>query len=268
MGYTRLTAYGSRCDVAIYEKEPPVGGRGGKRNRFSEASSAVSSIPFDGQDAENADKQAKVRAKANASRVKMAFSRLCASNLGGGDHPVLASLTYAENMEDVTRGRSDFAAFGRSIRKTFGAHVRYISVLEFQRRGAVHFHALIWGLPADVVARERSARVVAKIWGRGFADLKVTDGSEKLAGYLGKYLSKSMSDSRLFGLKAYVASRNVKRPLVDKFALLGPYFAGLVPGCDLSTAILLTSDEKETHWMGRAIYKRYFIGNSYAESNA
>ena len=92
-----------------------------------------------------------------------------------------------------------------------GQDFRYIAVPEFQKRGSVHFHLMVWGLAKEKVKSERDKRYFAKIWSYGFLDVMQTDGSDKLAGYLAKYMAKSFIDKRLVSKKAYMASRNVRR---------------------------------------------------------
>lgn len=107
------------------------------------------------------------------------------------------SLTYAENMCDSERGWADFRKFTRRLRKEF-PFCKWLVVLEYQDRGAVHFHFVTdcW-FPHDLITR---------LWDRGF--VFVSDFGEdlmKCAGYLGKYLSKNFS----VGMR-YTRSRNME----------------------------------------------------------
>src|SRR5690606_15820961 len=102
-----------------------------------------------------------------------------ASNLGGSSLPILATLTYRDNFTDLSGAYKHFSAFIQSLRHKFGKTFKYICVPEFQKRGAVHFHALFWGLPENLLSLERKSRTLATIWGKGFVYLKQTDGNEK-----------------------------------------------------------------------------------------
>src|SRR5690606_27837965 len=101
-----------------------------------------------------------------------------------------------------------------ALRNKFGKAFSYIAVSEFQKRGAIHFHALFWGLPAEVFSQERQTRTIALIWKQGFVYMKETDGNDKLSSYLAKYMVKTFTDPRLKNKKAYLASRNIKRPKI------------------------------------------------------
>lgn len=153
------------------------------------------------------------RRKDNAGRSSMAFKRLVQSNLRSGENPVFCTLTFKENRTDVSECAEFFHLFVKRMRYTFGKDFRYVAVPEFQKRGAVHYHALLWGLPESIVIRERKDRTLAELWGQGFVDLMETDGSGKLATYLAKYMVKAIEDIRLLFHKAYFASRNVFRPV-------------------------------------------------------
>lgn len=155
---------------------------------------------------------AKARRQDHAKRAQMDFKRLVRANLGESDHPVLVTLTYRENAVEVSKCYKDFTAFNQRLRAAYKTEFKYVSVVEFQRRGAVHFHALYWRLPAYVVYRERQIRNLAYLWGHGFVYLKQTDSSYKIANYLAKYMVKAFTNPLLFNQKAYVASRNIKRP--------------------------------------------------------
>lgn len=105
---------------------------------------------------------------------------------------------------------------------------------------------------------ERRTRLVAQMWGQGFVDLVCTDGSHKISGYLSKYMSKTFVDSRLRGKKAFIASRNIKRPVVQKNAMVEPLFFGDLEDIpDLSTALLLKERHYDTVWLGRGRYRLY-----------
>jgi len=87
-----------------------------------------------------------------------------------------------------------------------------IIVPEFSPNKRIHGHALIFGLPlcwGDIkkgkkrvfYGDERRTRKLAKMWGQGYVDCVQTDGSEKLAGYLGKYFSKAFDEPMFYGMR-------------------------------------------------------------------
>ncbi len=219
MGYNKIISYGDTLEVYEYEKDlyRLVEGRNDKRkNNSSDAdfdTSGKNSL------SERDSEVASGKRSDNARRSVVAFRRLVASNLGGSARPVLVTLTYRDNFTDLKGSYKHHSTFVQSLRYKYGKAFKYISVPEFQKRGAVHFHALFWGLPESVFLHERETREIAGTWGKGFVFLKETDGDNKLAVYLTKYMSKAFLDPKLKNQKAYTASKNVLRPLIQK----GPF---------------------------------------------
>lgn len=245
MGYNKVIKYGRFIEVYEYEKDIQNCREKGRRLKVKAGRPSFSPSGADIEDKRG-------RREDNARRAGLAFARLVEANMAEPPSPVLITITYAENITDIGLARRDFNAFARAVRAVCGSAVRYICVPEFQQRGAIHFHALFWGLPDSLVARERDFRFFAGIWGKGFVDMIFTDGSVKIAWYLTKYMRKNFVDTRLLFKKAYLCSRNVLRPSVDKRPLMLFYKMG-----DLSTAELLTEKFFDTQWMGKGRFSRY-----------
>jgi len=188
----------------------------------------------------------------NVNVVKNQFLRIVQSNLIS-ESPVLVTLTFKDHITEISEAYTWFRVFNQRMRYHFGKDFKYIAVPEFTKIGRVHFHALYWGLPLGIVASERVSRTIANIWGLGFIDLKTTDGSLKIAGYLCKYMLKTICDKRLFGEKAYVCSRNVLRPVSVSGEIFTPFLDDIV-GVDNSP---VRSVEYDTMWLGRCSYKKY-----------
>ena len=141
----------------------------------------------------------------------------------------------------------------------------------------MHFHCLFWGLPQELGCKgryvkwgryirfihecepgrqcERRTRDIQALWQRGFVDCRVTDGNAALAGYLSKYMQKSMHDARLVGRQAYSCSRNILRPVLAASSTLSNYLGEIIPVDNVP----LQTFEFETRFLGRAIYQRHNI---------
>jgi len=209
MAYSKAILSGSRLEYWNYERTPP--------QRFNRSNAKR------GQYRKDARRRAD-----NARRTRENFKRLVAANLTRDSNPALLTLT-------VYRGLSTATAFlylrelFRTLRDVRNWNIRHISVVEYQKRGTIHFHCLVWGLPDEIICThkrgtshalcrnrgkcERTTRNIQRLWSAGYVDCIETDGHPKLAGYLAKYMSKAMSDIRLGGEKAYSASRNILRPM-------------------------------------------------------
>jgi S-adenosylmethionine:tRNA-ribosyltransferase-isomerase (queuine synthetase) len=77
--------------------------------------------------------------------------------------------------------------------------------VEFQKRGAIHFHMLC-NLPyVDV-------NELAKVWKNGFIKLNRLDNVDNVGAYITKYMTKDNVDARLIGKKCYTMSKGLNEP--------------------------------------------------------
>jgi len=188
----------------------------------------------------------------NIRQLRKSFLRLVSSNLVGIEYPVFLTLTF-ENLYGPRYGYKCTRLFFQRLRTHCGEQLRFIYVPEFQKRGAVHFHALVWGIPHDKVLTERTTRFIAKLWGYGFIDILQSDGSPKLAGYLAKYMVKGLADERLRGFKGYSASRNCYRPEV----VSGEGFSKKMLDAVAVDKSLVAFHEFDSLYLGKGQYYKY-----------
>lgn len=231
----------------------------------------------------------------NLQRLRKSFTRLIRCNLAGASRPFLLTLTMHQ-IVSLEQAYSHLTNFIVQIRRRYGKEFRYVGVPEFQKRGAVHFHILVWDLPHDVYLKEGSfgarkgntlyrwyrflqenniplerlgaCRSLQHTWARGFLDCTPTDGSEKLSSYLAKYMLKASVDERLRGQKSYFSSRNALRPLL----LTAPTQAQKDFAKEHGIDLVDTGDNQviykssfDTMWLGRCIVTKYKL-NTHAES--
>lgn len=197
------------------------------------------------------------RREDNVRRMCAKFKRLVWSNLSNGDAPAFLTLTLARDLSYET-GRKLHNQFFKRLAKS-GYSLRYISIPEFQLSGRLHFHVLVWGLSEDIVKNEKNTRFLANQWGYGFIDVFQTDNSPRLAGYLAKYLSKSLYDKRFYAKKAYTTSSNIVRSVSLNTSVQTSYLKEVI-GYDyneLSTVPPLLSKTYDTKWLGQCYYNKY-----------
>lgn len=235
------------------------------------------------------------RALRNVKRAKVQFRRLVRATLDIGK-PAFVTLTMAD-ISDIGQAYRDFSLFGGRMRKVFGSSVAWIAVPEYQARGAVHFHALIWGLPRDVIFNESpfesyignrrgralvnfisfceehgydphlasGSRALQSLWRRGWCDISPTDGSPKLASYLAKYMLKEMRRTGSGGRKCYLSSRNVVRPVRTNLRTAIAHIKTQVlqphrrkvKRVGVDNYVLARETQYDTQWLGRCNYKMY-----------
>ena len=256
MVYTKFIRSGNNFELYEYEREPRyMARRGGRRKHAGSPDGADTSAG-----GENPDPPLQVpsrgKSEDNARRASLAFRRLVSSNLSRFKPPILITFTYEENITDLSVGYADYRSFVQALRYKYGRAFKYICVPEFQKRGAVHFHALFWGLPEKIFLQERTTREIAGLWGMGFVFMKQTDGDGKLSSYLSKYMAKAFVDPRLRNKKAYVSSRNIKRPTIGrKFSPTWPVMDDYVG--ENNPAIL--DKTYDTPWLGKCRYRLFKI---------
>jgi len=255
MGYVKAIIYGTCLELYSYEKD--IRATGGKKRTVQKPLDL--SIVANGGSIDPIQELRKRQGHKN--RAISSFRRLVIANNGFTTPPALITFTYAENQTSLDVGYKDFHACIRAMRHTFGSSFRYIAVPEFQKRGAIHFHALFWGLPENICSTERDTRMVATLWGRGFVDCYATDGSVKLAGYLAKYMSKSYLDVRLSNKKAYRCSRNVFRPVIEK-NLGGIWYLSHCYGIGVDNPPC-KDVEFQTQYLGKGRYRLYNLISTY-----
>lgn len=118
------------------------------------------------------------------------------------------TLTFGNVDFDFTDVKACNRAFKRFIMRLKYRYpdLQYLAVIEFQERGAVHYH-MICNLP--FVKKSDLAR----IWGYGFVKINAIDKVDNVGAYISKYMAKDLDDTRLQGLKAYQYSRTLQKPV-------------------------------------------------------
>jgi hypothetical protein len=238
IAYTKVVQSGDLIEVYDYEKAPsPKRFTVKKKKRFRNR-----------------------RLKRNAQRAKDNFRRVVRTTLARGK-PAFCTLTMV-SVESVKTSYKCLSQFTTNLRRSFGNDIAWVGVVEFQRRGAVHFHLLIWGLPDEAINDERYTRDIQTLWGRGWLDIFTTDGSPKIASYMAKYMYKSMQDDRLSAEKSYTASRNVLRPVLLNTPTTLAYFEAEYPeirAVDNSLDFYEQERVYSTEWLGRCHYRKFTV---------
>lgn len=121
-----------------------------------------------------------------------------------GEYAKFITLTYAENMQDIDRAAKDLDRWLQRVRRKLGT-VHYLWVMEFQKRGAIHYHLLLDYQP--VIPWEW----LQESWPHGDAGIKAIKHVDNVGAYVAKYMAK-LDDRRLDGRRAYGTSRGMKEP--------------------------------------------------------
>jgi len=153
------------------------------------------------------------RREDNLYSVRQQIRRLVeCNNEKWGYPPVFLTFTFKENITDVTYANSIFHDFIRRLASEIRKRPRYLAIIEFQKRGAVHYHCVFFNLDIAIEQRERRERFIAHLWGAGFVDIERIRNARVASAYVCKYLDKAVHDKRLIGRKAFFTSRSLFRP--------------------------------------------------------
>lgn len=187
----RVVISGNQIEIYNYEKDVIFGYKDKKKDlkgRQSVASEEDREI--------NRDKVFK--------RARTELRRLINSNVE--EDSKFLTLTFKENVLDLDYANNEFKKFIKRLNYHFKIKVKYSCVVEFQKRGAIHYHVILYNLNGKI-----NLNKLSEIWGNGFIKLNKIKGIDNVGAYICKYMTKS-EDSRLEGRKMYFNSRNLNKP--------------------------------------------------------
>jgi hypothetical protein len=217
MGYTRVLRYGDIIELYEYEKDRTCAK---ERHISTLAKNRAKKI----RELSKSRKQYK-RKHRSILRSVYSFFRLCHHNncLASSIHFFTLTFAYDLTYKEAIRFVAEFL---RRIKKQVkGAPFSYISTPELTKKGRFHFHILVYNLSPEITKNEfnpyavyqsnltpRATRNIQRQFQRGYVDIRVArDHSEKIAGYMAKYMAKALFDDRYEAERGYNCSRNIER---------------------------------------------------------
>lgn len=197
----KVIVAGNVIELYEYEKEvrtgkdkdfeKPVGRRGKRREGL-----------------EWIDKETREKNRADAlQRAKKTLRRLINANVDAwGEKAKFFTLTFRDNVQDIKMANYEFKKFRQRLEYYLGLRLKYVAVIEFQQRGAVHYHMVTFNMPYVPHAE------LERIWGHGFIKVNAIDEVDNVGAYVTKYMTKDNDDERLKGEKCYFSSRGLIKP--------------------------------------------------------
>lgn len=173
--------------IEVYDYKNYVKGNGGARVR-GEATEEAKQINYSNTN----------------QRRRDTIRRLACCNFDN-KYDKFLTLTFADNKTNVIECNILFKAFIRKLKLKYNSNLKYLAVIEFQQRGAVHYHVL---LDIPFVPQEK----LQELWGHGFVFINAISHVDNIGAYIVKYMTKDNKDTRLMGLQAYLHSRNLRKP--------------------------------------------------------
>ena len=155
------------------------------------------------------EKDKKINREKVLSRARRDLRRLINTNIR--DISKFMTLTFADNIQDFDVANYEFKKFIQRLSYELHTKVEYVCVPEFQKRGAIHYHVLMFNVPYIASKRLR------ELWGQGFIRINKIDSVTNVGAYICKYMQKDFdTDDRLMGKKCYFSSRKLEKPVVIK----------------------------------------------------
>lgn len=116
------------------------------------------------------------------------------------------TLTFADNIKDLDLANYEFKKFILRLNYHYKIKVKYSAVIEFQKRGAIHYHVVLYNLTQKI-----DVGVFQDIWKQGFIKINSIKDVDNVGAYVCKYMTKT-DDDRLLGRKMYFNSRGLNKP--------------------------------------------------------
>lgn len=154
----------------------------------------------------------KERTDLSIARARKSLYRIIMTNLNSKqkNKNLFVTFTFKKNETDIKKANYEFKKFIQRFYFFMGAKYKYITVIEFQKRGAVHYHTLFFDVPYIKNLHVR----ITELWGHGYTDIKPLYDIKNISAYLSKYIRKGFFDKRLGNHKAYFCSRSCSYPQV------------------------------------------------------
>lgn len=230
--YLKVIATGSVFEIYEYEKMPVLPSQ--KKKKKKELDDEYCDIEFDNTLTDR---------KNNMHKSRNNFRRLVTANFDDGSKFI--TLTFEDNITDVKRANKEFKKYIQRMRYRYG-NFKYANVIQFQKRGAVHYH-MMSDLP--YIPHEE----LEKIWGHGFVGINQIDHVDNVGAYMIRYMVEDMTDTRLMGEKSYSTSKNLDRPI----EFVGDKAEEIIKMYDLENKKTVYNSSYTTEHLGNASYKQY-----------
>lgn len=159
---------------------------------------------FRGRQSIASDEDKEINREKVFKRARTNLRRLINSNIESDSK--FLTLTFKDNITDLDLANNEFKKFIKRLNYHFNIKTKYSCVIEFQKRGAIHYHCILYNLAGKVDLNKLS-----EIWGNGFIKLNKINGIDNVGAYICKYMIKT-DDKRLEGRKMYFNSRNLIKP--------------------------------------------------------
>ncbi|HLM84318.1 MAG TPA: hypothetical protein VK254_03875 [Candidatus Bathyarchaeia archaeon] len=125
-----------------------------------------------------------IRSKRTLKRLINSNSEIYKKSNGKFYPPVFMTITFAQNITDVKKANKEFTNFIKKLNYNVWNmkknKLKYAGVIEFQKRGAVHYHVIFFNL------KYTTQKQIADIWSNGFIKINKIKNISNLGSYVCK----------------------------------------------------------------------------------
>lgn len=196
------------------------------------------------------------------------------------DLKTFVTLTFEDNVIDLKYSNKEFKKFIQRLQYNLKNEFKYVAVIEFQQRGAIHYHMLcnypIEFKVANWIVNSHGKRYRRKtssqkefelsfqsrFWKNGFVDIqpltpdsRFGDEVDNVGAYVTKYMTVDLDDDRLKGNKMYLMSKNLSDS-VEVF-LSDKEIDVLENVYNLSNCESVYNNSYTNDYIGKVEYKQY-----------
>lgn len=186
-------------------------------------------------------------------RARSNIRRLVTTNFNK-KYDKFITLTFKENMQDITKANREFTNFIKRLKRKYcnEKELKYLNIIEFQKRGAIHYHMLA-NLPYI------ESKKLEKLWGNGFIKINAIHDKNSIGAYISKYLTKETYEKKeMKGKKKYFPSRNLKRPII----ILDNDTESILEILKTSKITITYQNSYQSDYNGKITYIQYNVSNS------
>lgn len=144
-----------------------------------------------------------IQKRLNQRNAEKKLTRLIHNNFGEDDVALHLTFRKGEEPEDLDAAKRELKNYLKRLRRLYrkqGLEMKYISVVEYGKRGGrIHYHLILTG----GVDRDE----LEKLWGHGYANSKRLQFGEDGVSGLARYITKDRVT-----YKRWSGSRNLKQP--------------------------------------------------------
>lgn len=199
------------------------------------------------------------------------------------DNSLFITLTFEDNIQDHTYANNEFNKFKKRLSRQaikLNIELEYIAVIEYQKRGAIHYHMLT-NFPKELIIgntdNKKNEYFQNRYWKNGFVKIMDINGIDNLGAYLVKYLIKDIDAPIQANKKRYLKSNNLKKSTIMKSYDLPIDYNNreleegeievspieLVKELDNNNLVYTSSYENE--FWGKIVYREYNLNRKWTD---